>query len=97
VVACIDPQLAGPYGRDEYCYTKRPFVESVPEQGYQGERNPSKIYREGIGGLGNFADLSAAERDERLRAIERTPFSDCCVSTPSKAYSATRSTAAAPT
>lgn len=38
----------------------------------QGERNPHEIYREGIGGLGNFADLSAAERDQRLRAIERT-------------------------
>lgn len=38
----------------------------------QGERNPHEIYREGIGGLGNFADLSAAERDQGLRAIERT-------------------------
>lgn len=38
----------------------------------QGERNPHEIYREGIGGLGNFADLSAAERDQRLRAIKRT-------------------------
>ena len=31
VVVYIDRQLAGPYGRDKYRYTKPPFVESVPE------------------------------------------------------------------
>ena len=72
MVVYIDRQLAGPYGRDKYRYTKPPFVESVPERGYQEERNPREIYRELIGGLGNFADLSTAERDQRLRAIERT-------------------------
>jgi gluconate 2-dehydrogenase gamma chain len=60
VVVYIDRQLAGPYGRDKYRHTKPPFVESVPEHGYQGERNPREIYCDGIGGLGNFADLSAA-------------------------------------
>src|ERR1700722_20442193 len=29
VVIYIDRQLAGPYGRDRYRYTKPPFVESV--------------------------------------------------------------------
>ena len=30
-VVYMDRQLAGPYGRDKYRYTKPPFVESVPE------------------------------------------------------------------
>jgi gluconate 2-dehydrogenase gamma chain len=40
----------------------------------KGNETRVKFCREGIGGLGNFADLSAAERDQRLRAIERTTF-----------------------
>jgi gluconate 2-dehydrogenase gamma chain len=74
VVIYIDRQLAGPYGRDKYRYTKGPFVESVPEHGYQGQANPQQIYREGVQRLGNFADLTPAEQDERLRAIEKTLF-----------------------
>jgi gluconate 2-dehydrogenase gamma chain len=74
VVIYIDRQLAGPYGRDKYRYTKGPFVESVPEHGYQGKENPREIYRAGIRGLENFADLSPADRDQRLRAIEKTMF-----------------------
>ena len=74
VVIYIDRQLAGPYGRDKYRYTKGPFVESVPEHGYQGKESPREIYRAGIRGLENFADLSPAERDQRLRAIEKTTF-----------------------
>jgi len=74
VVIYIDRQLAGPYGRDKYRYTKGPFAESVPEHGYQGKESPREIYRAGIRGLENFADLSPAERDQRLRAIEKTTF-----------------------
>ena len=74
VVIYIDRQLAGPYGRDKYRYTKGPFVESVPEHGYQGQANPQQIYREGVRRLGNFGELPPAEQDERLRAIEKTPF-----------------------
>ena len=74
VVIYIDRQLAGPYGRDKYRYTKAPFVESVPEHGYQGKENPREIYREGIGRLGNFAELPPGERDQKLRAIETTTF-----------------------
>jgi len=37
VVIYIDRQLAGPYGRDKYRYTKGPWVESYPEHGYQGK------------------------------------------------------------
>ena len=74
VVIYIDRQLAGPYGRDKYRYTKAPFVESVPEHGYQGKENPREVYRAGIQKLGNFADLAPAEQDQRLRAIETTSF-----------------------
>jgi gluconate 2-dehydrogenase gamma chain len=74
VVVYIDRQLAGPYGRDKYRYTKAPFVESVPEHGYQGKATPREIYREGIRQLEDFADLAPARQDERLRSIERTLF-----------------------
>src|SRR5206468_12283317 len=40
VVIFIDRQLAGPYGRDKYRYTKGPWVESYPEHGYQGKASP---------------------------------------------------------
>lgn len=74
VVVYIDRQLAGPYGRDRYRYTNPPFVESLPEHGYQGKATPREIYREGIHLLGDFADLPGARQDEGLRAIERTFF-----------------------
>lgn len=74
VVIYIDRQLAGPYGRDKYRYTKGPFVESMPEHGYQGKESPREIYQAGIRQLENFADLPPAERDQRLRAIEKTTF-----------------------
>jgi gluconate 2-dehydrogenase gamma chain len=74
VVIFIDRQLAGPYGKDKYRYAKPPFVESVPEHGYQAKATPRETYREGIQKLGNFADLSKAEQDQRLRSIETTHF-----------------------
>ena len=74
VVIYIDRQLAGPYGRDKYRYTKPPFVESVPEHGYQGKQNPREIYREGIARLGDLTALAPAARDEKLRTIETTTF-----------------------
>src|ERR1700686_3199867 len=58
VVIFIDRQLAGPYGRDKYRYTKGPFVESYPEPGYQAKDSPSEIYRQGLRELGDdFAGL----------------------------------------
>src|SRR5947207_1567604 len=56
VVIYIDRQLAGPYGRDKYRYTKAPWIESIPEHGYQAKASPREVYREGIGKLGAFAD-----------------------------------------
>jgi len=74
VVIYIDRQLAGPYGRDKYRYTKGPFVESVPEHGYQGKESPREIYRAGLKMLGGFTDLTAEQQDEKLRSIEKTTF-----------------------
>ena len=74
VVIYIDRQLAGPYGRDKYRYTKGPFTESVPEHGFQGKESPRDIYRAGIVSLEGFADLTAEKQDEKLRSMERTTF-----------------------
>jgi len=74
VVIYIDRQLAGPYGRDKYRYTKGPWVDSFPEHGYQAKASPREIYREGVAALKNFASLTPAQQDERLRAIEQTTF-----------------------
>jgi gluconate 2-dehydrogenase gamma chain len=74
VVIYIDRQLAGPYGRDKYRYTQAPWVESVPEHGYQGKATPREIYREGIPQLGPFLEMSPADRDKQLHSIEKTLF-----------------------
>lgn len=74
VVVYIDRQLAGPYGRDKYRYTKPPFVNSVPEHGYQGKETPREVYRAGIAGLAGFAELKPEEQDQKLRAIQTSNF-----------------------
>jgi gluconate 2-dehydrogenase gamma chain len=74
VVIFIDRQLAGPYGRDKYRYTKGPFVDSYPEHGYQGKESPREIYRAGVKTLGDFASLSPADQDAKLRSIEKSRF-----------------------
>ncbi len=74
VVIYVDRQLAGPYGRDKYRYTKGPWVESVPEHGYQGKASPQQIYRESIPLLGDFTTLSPAAQDEKLHSIEKSVF-----------------------
>lgn len=75
VVIYIDRQLAGPYGKDRYRYKKPPFVESMPEHGYQGHQSPQEIYDDGLGKLGpDFAETSTTQQDERLRSIETTMF-----------------------
>jgi gluconate 2-dehydrogenase gamma chain len=74
VVIYIDRQLAGPYGSDKYRYSKAPFVESVPEHGYQGKQTPREIYRDGVRQLENFAELPSAQQDQRLRSIEASVF-----------------------
>ena len=72
VIVYIDRQLAGPYGRDKYRYTKGPWVESYPEHGYQGKASPREIYREGIKTLGDFTSLSPADQDAKLRSDRKS-------------------------
>jgi gluconate 2-dehydrogenase gamma chain len=75
VIVYIDRQLAGPYGRDKYRYTKGPWIESIPEHGYQGKETPQEIYRAGIKQLGgDFADISSEQQDLRLESIQETYF-----------------------
>jgi gluconate 2-dehydrogenase gamma chain len=74
VVIYIDRQLAGPYGRDQFRYTKGPWVESLPEHGYQGKETPREIYRAALAQLAGFAALPAAEQDAKLHTIESTVF-----------------------
>lgn len=75
VVIYIDRQLAGPYGRDKYRYTKGPFVESYPEHGYQAKGTPREIYRQGVRDLGDgFAGLPVEAQTEKLAAIEKSYF-----------------------
>ena len=75
VVVYIDRQLAGPYGSDKYRYTKGPFVESVPEHGYQGKENPQQIYRSGIALLGaDFDRVDSSVQDTRLQSIQDMRF-----------------------
>jgi gluconate 2-dehydrogenase gamma chain len=74
VVIYIDRQLAGPYGRDKYRYTKPPFGASSAEHGYQGADNPRALYRKGIQQLGAFDTLAIPDQIAALKAIEKTAF-----------------------
>lgn len=74
VVVYIDRQLAGPWGRDKYRYTKGPFAQSSPEHGYQGAENPRQVYRAACAQLAGFETLTPEEQDAKLVALERTPF-----------------------
>src|ERR1700760_2371524 len=73
VVIYIDRQLASPYGKNKYRYTKGPWIESIPEHGYQGKDNLQQIYRAGIASLGaDFATLPGDQQDTALEKIEHT-------------------------
>ncbi len=74
VVLYIDRQLAGPYGRDRYRYTRAPFLEGLPEQGYQGKATPREIYHQGLKKLAGFDRLNAAAQDRVLGQMENTLF-----------------------
>jgi gluconate 2-dehydrogenase gamma chain len=75
VIVYIDRQLAGPYGKDKYRYTKGPWIQSIPEHGYQGKETPQETYRAGIKQLGSdFTDISPEQQDLRLESIQDTYF-----------------------
>jgi gluconate 2-dehydrogenase gamma chain len=76
----VDRQLAGPYGRQEGLYLRPPFQSGMKNQGHQSEKGPAQAYREGLAALARackerhggkiFAELSADERIDVLRALE---------------------------
>lgn len=80
VVAFIDTQLAGLYGRGQRWYMKGPFLEGTDEQGYQFERPPAGLYRMAIAALDEhcrrthgdktFAELDTSLQDDTLSAME---------------------------
>jgi len=75
VAVYTDRQLAGPWGRDRYRYTKGPFEENAPtELGYQGKATPQQIYRRGLKELKGFDRLGPTEQDQKLKQIETTLF-----------------------
>ncbi|MCI0753242.1 gluconate 2-dehydrogenase subunit 3 family protein [Teichococcus vastitatis] len=78
----IDRQLAGPWGTYEWYYMQGPFAEKpLPTQGIQSPLVPQQQYRTGLAALAaycreNFAartfeQLSAAEQDKLLAAMEK--------------------------
>ena len=76
----IDRQLAGPFGRAQGLYGGGPFIRGSKEQGPQSRLDPSGQYRRAIRaidahaaqryGASSFADLSAADQDEVIGAVE---------------------------
>lgn len=75
----IDSHLRSEWGTHGRNYRSGPWLEGTPEQGYQSRLTPQEIYRAGIRETNaycntqygkNFENLSAAEQDEVLKALE---------------------------
>ncbi|CAG9167883.1 gluconate 2-dehydrogenase subunit 3 family protein [Cupriavidus respiraculi] len=81
VTEFLDRQLAGAWGSGDNFYRHGPFAAGTPEQGYQLAFTPAECFRFGLARLdeacrqrhGNkgFAQLSAAQQDAMLSALER--------------------------
>ncbi len=80
VVAFIDRQLGGYYGRAQRWYMSGPFPEALETQGYQLPFTPAGLWRAGLSALDEhcrqthdgrgFTELSEDEQDAVLTAIE---------------------------
>jgi len=79
VVTYVDRQLAGRFGAAAEWYMQGPWGEGTPSQGWQLALPPATLYRKSLlaldrwcsGAKGKaFADLSAAEQDDVLKALE---------------------------
>ena len=76
----IDRQMEGPFGHAATWYTQGPFIDAVPEFGYQGKLPPRDVYRAAIAALDlhcktsfadkTFAQLNVVEQDKLLKALE---------------------------
>lgn len=81
----IDRQLAGPYGKGAGRYQRGPYRSGKPQLGWQLPLTPEEFCKGGIAAANAlckrdrgklFADLSAAEADEFLVAIQGERASD---------------------
>jgi len=75
----IDRQLAGPYGQGDHFNLQRPMPKGTPTQGWQ-MGSPAEVYRAAIPQVNRWAadakgkplaQLSEAEQDEVLKALEK--------------------------
>ena len=76
----IDRQMEASFGHGALWYMQGPFVESLPEFGYQGKLPPRDVYRAGIAaadaycrqtfGDKAFAQLVAVQQDQVLKELE---------------------------
>jgi len=76
----IDQQLVGAWGNGARFYRQGPWQAGTPEQGYQLALLPKDLYRTAIRSLdaycaktygSSFADLTPAQQDKVLHALER--------------------------
>lgn len=76
----IDKQMLLPYGGGLLWYMHPPFVDAVPELGYQSPLVPEQIYRQGILTINQhcvqryqapFADLSTQQQEQILQQLEQ--------------------------
>jgi gluconate 2-dehydrogenase gamma chain len=76
----IDRQMDAVFGHAAIWYMQGPFVDSLPEFGYQGRLAPRDVYRTGIAAADAhckrafagkpFAQLDAAQQDAVLKGLE---------------------------
>lgn len=53
----IDKQMELPYGHGGLLYMQGPFVDAVPEMGYQSKLTPREVYRIGINAVNNYCSV----------------------------------------
>ncbi|WP_084649802.1 gluconate 2-dehydrogenase subunit 3 family protein [Stappia stellulata] len=80
VVDYIDLQLAGPYGSGAGLYLKGPFGDAAPEQGWQVDRTPASLIRDGIARLEKngprLVDLNEPQRQDFVTRLSEGKGSD---------------------
>ncbi len=76
----IDKQMQAPYGHGGLWYMHGPFVEAVPELGYQSKLTPREVYRIGIQAVNEycvkthqkkFSELSHEIQETILTGLEK--------------------------
>jgi gluconate 2-dehydrogenase gamma chain len=79
VVSYIDRQMASGYGKGDRLYLEGPFIEGMPQQGYQLPLTPSELLRVGIADVNayalkkhknSFASLPVADRLKMMMELD---------------------------